>query len=352
MRILPVALALSAVAHGGLALALAMRNHAPPHVFAPPPAELATPTSAADVPIAVALLDDTHEAQPHDVGPALTRRIAASTAHHGTEVAAATASASTPSTGVDPAKTSPLMAMRPKPAPTLEGPSEDFISNFLSKPSHAEPNPIEGERIDDEIAAIEHDPSQRERLVALYNARDAHELKRDGTGYKATHQTWVAHVDSTGHATFEDTPNWHHDGLGASFDITDAFMRHHGDDPYAAQKRKFLEDTLEERYQIGKRAQHELLQHSGGLAYEALENVWAKTTDVRARKRAVFELWDDCAESGNADLVEGGRAAREMIVAFIQARFVGADAYTPDELAAFNAKKTSKATFAPYPQTQ
>ncbi|HEY1547038.1 MAG TPA: hypothetical protein VGG28_04435 [Kofleriaceae bacterium] len=347
---MPVALALSAVAHGGLAVALAMRNHAPPQAFAPPPVAV-QPAPATTEPIAVAFIADehSHDVQPHDVGPALTRRIAASTAHHGTEIAA-TATTPTPGTGGEPAKTSPLMTMRPTPAPTLQGPSEDFISNFLSKPSHAEPNPIEGERIDDEIAAIEHDPSQRERLVALYDARDAHELKRDGTGYKATHGTWVAHVDSSGHATFEDKPNYQQHGLGGSFDITDAFMRHHGVDPYAAEKRKFLDDTREERYEIGKRAQHEVLQHSGGLAYEALENVWAKTADVRARKQAVFELWDDCAESGNADLVEGGRAARAMIVAFIQARFVGADAYTPDELAAFNAKKASRATFAPYEQ--
>jgi hypothetical protein len=348
MRILPVALALSAVAHGGLALALAMRNHAPPLVFAPPVQPVA-PGAAASEPIAVAFIDDARQVQPRDVGAALTQRItAASPAHRGTEVTAAAATA--PSAGTEPAHESPLMAMRQKPSsPTLEGPSEDFISRFLAKPSHAEPNPIEGERIDEEIAAIEHDPSQRERLVGLYNARDAHELKRDGTGYKATHQTWIAHVDQSGHVRFEDKSNWQRDGLGASFDITDAFMRHHGDDPYAAQKRKFLEDTLEERYQIGKRAQHELLQHSGGLAYEALENVWTKTSDVRQRKQAVFELWDDCAESGNADLVEGGQAAREMIVAFIQARFVGADAYTPDELAALNAHKTSTATFAPYP---
>jgi hypothetical protein len=349
MRILPVALALSAVVHGSVAVALAMRNHAPPQVFVPMAPPAAAIAVAASEPIAVAFIADahSHDVQPSDVGPILTRRIAATTAHHGTEIAAV---ATTPSTGTEPAKPSPLMAMRAKPAPTLEGPSEDFISNFLSKPSHAEPNPIDGERIDDEIAAIEHDPNQRERLVQLYNARDAHELKRDGTGYKAEHYAWTAHVDSSGHATFEDKPNWQQHGLGASFDITDAFMRRHGDDPYAAQKRKFLEDTLEERYQIGKRAQHELLQHSGGLAYEALENVWAKTADVRARKQAVFELWDDCAESGNADLVEGGRAAREMIVGFIQVRFVGGDAYTPDELAAFNAKKSSRATFAPYPQ--
>ncbi len=345
MRILPVALALSVVAHGGLALALAMRNRTPPLVF-PPPARSATPTTTADEPIAVAFIDDARHVQPRDVGAALTQRITAtSPAHHGTEVTAAAAS-----TGTEPAHESPLMAMRPKPAPTLEGPSEDFISRFLAKPSHAEPNPIEGERIDDEIAAIQHDPSQRERLVELYNARDAHELKRDGTGYKATHETWIAHVDHSGHVTFEDKSNWQQHGLTGTFDITDSLMRRHGDDPYAAQKRKFLEDTLEERYQIGKRAQRELLQQSGGLAYEALENVWAKTTDVRARKQAVFELWDDCAESGNADLVEGGQAARAMIVGFIQVRFVGTNAYTPDELAALNAHKTSAATFAPYPQ--
>jgi hypothetical protein len=367
MRILPVALALSAVVHAGVAFGLRLRNHPRPLAIVPaepavPPLPAPTPCVADPEPIAVAFIDDTRARAISHVGDAPTQRIAAtpSSAHPGTEVAATVA----------PPHGSSLMAMRHEspsapPPPQLEGLSPEFVSSFLSKPSHAEPNPIEGERIEEGIETIEHDlhdpewtrhatPDQlraaREQLVAGFDARDAHELKRDGDGYKATHQTWVAHVDAAGNVKFEDKPNWQWHGLGASFDATDALMRHEGQDPYASQKRKFLDDTREERFEIGKRYRREQLKHSSRLAYDTLEWIWSSTPNVRERKQAVFELWDDCAESGDADLVEGGRAARAMIVGFIKTHLVGHDAFSPDELAALNAHKTSTASFAPYDQ--
>jgi hypothetical protein len=300
------------------------------------------PAPAAVVePIAIELVDSPSRARSGvagagDVGVALTS--------HGTTRRGEPGSSPTHS---------PMMTMRAPPQPQLRGLSSEFMGNFLSKEVYAQPNPIEGERIADDIAELERqvhhgNTGARDALVAAYAARDAHELEQDGTGYKAEHEPWVAHVDAGGNVKFEDKPNVQLHGLGGTFDATDALMRSHGEDPYASQKLKFLDDTREERFEIGKRYQREQLSHSGRLAYEALAWVWSHTRDVHERKQAAFELWDECAESGEPELVAGGQAARAMIVGYIQAHLVGPEAYTPGEIVALNAHKRSTATFAPY----
>ena len=364
MRILPVALALSAAIHGA-ALAWAVRKPPPPLAIPPvPPRVAAVPVPVEVAPMAVALLDDrvvvpVLPSPGGEVGASRTR-VAATTARAGGEIGAP-AGETAAHDGHAGAGHSPLMTMR---APEWKGLSPAFIESFLSKPVVAQPNPIEGERVGDDIAAIEHDlhdpywiehssPDQvmaaRQKLVALFDARDGRELRRDGDGYRAEHQTFVAHVDPDGTAHIQDKPNWQQKSLfHAELDATDALMRARGDDPYASAKRKLLDDTREERYEIGKRYKHEQLGRSAVLAKETVDWLWAKTSDPRERKEDLFELWDDCAEAGDADLVEGGRAARGVIVGFIRAHLTGVDAFTPDELAALNARRHSTATFAPY----
>ncbi len=55
-------------------------------------------------------------------------------------------------------------------------------------------------------------------------------------------------------------------------------------------------------------------------------------------------LWDECAETGDEDLVVGGEAARRLLINWIRTKHV---VFTPAELAAFAKTKKSKATFAP-----
>jgi len=64
----------------------------------------------------------------------------------------------------------------------------------------------------------------------------------------------------------------------------------------------------------------------------------------------LFELWDECAETGDPDLVAGGQAARRLVIGAIRARFPAgsATAFTPAEIAAFARSQQSKATFQPY----
>ncbi len=134
------------------------------------------------------------------------------------------------------------------------------------------------------------------------------------------------------------------------FDVSDFFMRRHGQDPYAAKKLKYLDSTRDERVQIGNRYKAQQLEQSTQLMQKNIDSLWSHTLDPAARKQGLFELWDDCAEAGDPTIVEGGRAARLLVVGVIRARFPAASeqAFTATELAALNRKRSSKATFAPY----
>ena len=138
--------------------------------------------------------------------------------------------------------------------------------------------------------------------------------------------------------------------IAGGFDATDWMMRRHGQDPYASKKLAFLDTTRDERVQIGNRHRAEQLTHATQLMQRNLDALWAATLDLAARKRALFELWDECAETGDPDLVAGGQAARRLVIGAIRARLPAGSplAFTPDELAAFARAKQSRAAFAPY----
>jgi len=138
--------------------------------------------------------------------------------------------------------------------------------------------------------------------------------------------------------------------LGGGFDVGDALMRRHGQDPYASRKLAYLDATRDERVQIGNRHRADQLAQSTRLMQKNLDRMWATVTDTAARKRALFELWDECAETGEPAVVEGGRAARKLVIGFIRARLpaAGATAYTASELATLSRERHSSEEFAPY----
>jgi len=138
--------------------------------------------------------------------------------------------------------------------------------------------------------------------------------------------------------------------LGGGFDTTDWLMRRHGQDPYASKKLAFLDATRDERVQIGNRHRAEQLTRSTQLMRHNLDALWAATQDPGARKRALFELWDECAETGDPDLVAAGQAARRLVIGFLRAHLPAGspEAFTPAELAALARSQQSKATFQPY----
>lgn len=138
--------------------------------------------------------------------------------------------------------------------------------------------------------------------------------------------------------------------LAGGFDPTDWLMRRHGDDPYSARKLALLDKTRDERVQIGTRHRAERLAMTPQIIRKNLDALWAATADPRVRKQALFDLWDECAEIGDPTVVEGGNAARRLVIAFIRAHLPAGspDAYTSAELAALARARHSKATFLPY----
>ena len=353
MRIWPWAIGVSVLAHTvALAWVGTHKLEPLPAVIPPRPAEV-TITTVDPEPLAVALLDDHTVARtpqlPMPTVGAGSRDLRISTSR----ATGATHPEAAPPTA--PAKPhSTFMTMRTPEKPELKGPSDEFWRKFEDNTKPLQPKAIEGERIGDDIASAEdhlHDPrwianhsgeevgAERMRLASAEEARDGHELKQKGRGYEAQHATFNGEVEPDGTIHIHEKRR---------YDPTEILMTKVGIDPYASNKLRMLDDTREERYEIGKRYKTEQLGKSVVLAQRNLDYLWAKTTDTTARKEALFEMWDECAERGDPELVVAAASVRKLIVGFIRARMTGAAAFTASELAAFNAKKKSAATFAPY----
>ncbi|HEU0034240.1 MAG TPA: hypothetical protein VFQ53_26630 [Kofleriaceae bacterium] len=120
-------------------------------------------------------------------------------------------------------------------------------------------------------------------------------------------------------------------------------------DPYASRKLKLVDATREERAARGAVYRDAQLRRSAELVDATLVAAWASTTDPAARREALFELWDDCAESEDA-IGEAGARARQLIVGFIRARLPpsSADAFSRAEIARLDARRTSREHFDPY----
>jgi hypothetical protein len=317
------AIAISLALHGTVLAWVQIHKPEPlPVVVAPPPAPAAVTVTQVEVePLAVALLDDHTVAAIPAVAPPT---VAATVAGHAGTPRISTGRTGTPAepeTKAEPGAKphAGLMTMRKPEPPQLKGPSDAFWAQFDANTKPLQPKAIEGERIEDEVAdaadhlrnprwIANHSPeevtAERMRHLAAVDARDNHELQRHGTGFEADHATFTGKVEADGTAHIDEK---------RSYDPTEILMR---------------------KYAV--------------LAQNNLGYLWAHTTSTVQRKQALFEMWDECAETGTDELIAGGTAARKMIVGFIKGRMTGAAAYTPAELAALNAKKKSKATFDPY----
>lgn len=136
----------------------------------------------------------------------------------------------------------------------------------------------------------------------------------------------------------------------AHFDVTDALMRHYGQDPYASRKLKVMDATRDERVEIGKAYRAKQLRQTPQIVMRNLARLFASVADAPARKQALFEMWDEVIDSGTDAQIEAGAAARKLVVAAIRSHFPAgsADAFSAAEVAALNARRTAKARFAPY----
>ncbi len=367
-----MALALSAAIHGGVIVWAWLRPA--PRSEHPRPVTPAIEVTAApppDVPPTTVTLLDDHTVVPaiRDLAPTARetgpkkREQAARVSATDRAPAAGTTRGGEPESGEPNPPRSSLMTMR---HPKIEnGPSSDFWERFEANTKPLPPKAIAGEQRDAEIAEAEgrlgnpkwianaspdEVTAERVRLANKRYERSTAELQPDGTGKKAEHQTFTVKVAADGTVDIKDKPNIQRKGLGASFDVNDALMRRHGIDPYSSYKLQVLDDTREERYQIGKQYRTQQLAQSRQLMQRNLDRLVATARDARQLKQGLFELWDDCAETGTEELVVGGRAARSQVVGFIRTRLPAGstDAFTASELAHLNKQRRSRATFAPY----
>ena len=140
--------------------------------------------------------------------------------------------------------------------------------------------------------------------------------------------------------------------VGVRFDLTDYVMRKSGaGDPYSYEKDKFMTATRDQREKMWHAESAERLKEALQILPSQLADVWNNREWTPAeRRRVLFDLWDECAETGSPERIRLGRQIRVTILAFIRKRLPagGEHAYTEDELRALNESRSSKQPFAPY----
>jgi hypothetical protein len=139
--------------------------------------------------------------------------------------------------------------------------------------------------------------------------------------------------------------------LNGGFDLTDWAMRRSGQDPYSARKLAFMNRTREQRAGMAATYKTESIRDSVAHLSRNLSRIWEYQSWTPARRRRViFQLWDECAEKGTQEVLRASATARATIISFIRRTLPAGSrhAYTATELQALNAKRSSRARFAPY----
>lgn len=289
------------------------------------------------------------------------------------------ATPSAPSTRPAPSAPEPtLSAPSAEPAPST--PSPEPVPTEAPRSSFAMRAPSEAPGVDVALPRLREGelpaPSAPGVTALRDTPRDAppsDELarQRDGT-YRSEKDSFTANVGKDGRVRFENRssvrlgngidnsaapqgvdPSIQQDGSigagggGGTMDVTEMVMRGKGYDPHAQEKLAFLDRTREQRAGMAQEHRATQLSKSALLMRRTLDEMWASTRDPAERKETLFELWDECAETGDPEMVSGAAQARAEIMSFIRARMRGPHAYTKAELAQLNARKKSKATFSP-----
>jgi hypothetical protein len=137
----------------------------------------------------------------------------------------------------------------------------------------------------------------------------------------------------------------------AAFDLTDAVIRLQGGDPYSYDKALVAALTRPMREAMTDAERVQRLRRALAAWPAHLAQLWGtRALDARARRALLFRLWDELIETGATPEADAAAQARAMVLRFIRLRLPagGVDAYTAGELAELNARRRSRAAFAPY----
>ena len=172
-----------------------------------------------------------------------------------------------------------------------------------------------------------------------------------GLGVKVDREGAIAFETPTGAPDIQAGPLDGSVGISGRFDLNNLTERLAGNDPYAYEKRKIAEATFEDRLCLAREAARRRQQEGLFNLNEHLE--WLRHLPGLTRpqlREVVFDLWDECMDTGTDGEPNLGAAARAGILAFIRRVFPPgtADAYTPAELVALNERRTSRNPFDPY----
>ena len=139
-----------------------------------------------------------------------------------------------------------------------------------------------------------------------------------------------------------------------------------GQELYQQEKKRLLEETFELRLALAVAFAKDKVDRRLKSLYRELLKLWQDDgTSEAARRRALFERWDECEEglpvalpgfsgAASSELDElrrtGGEQARETIERFIRTQLPAGSpqAYTAEELRRLNAGRRSRGRFAPY----
>ena len=132
-------------------------------------------------------------------------------------------------------------------------------------------------------------------------------------------------------------------------DITSWLHRKYVGDPNASRKLAFLDSTRDERVRRGTKYRADQLEQSADIMRKNLEQLWRATSDAAERRDALFALWDECNE-GEGERGEAGERARAMVIGWIGSHLPKGQpgAFTDEQIASYDARRSSRQHFAPY----
>ncbi|MCP4445325.1 MAG: hypothetical protein GY811_08275 [Myxococcales bacterium] len=183
-----------------------------------------------------------------------------------------------------------------------------------------------------------------------------------GGSMRAVGEPYHAKIRSNGKIEFNDKPNIELEGLQLSkqyripvlaghFDITDAVMSALGEQLYPYRKMRLMEESREMRAEMAFESNEHDLRHALTNYGQHLKWVWRQSEpSLLERRKALFLLWDECAEEGSTELLTSARSIRAMTLSFIRANLPqdSGDGYSALELQRLNQRRKSSVQFAPY----
>jgi hypothetical protein len=179
-------------------------------------------------------------------------------------------------------------------------------------------------------------------------APDFELVPEKGGGFRGEGKNFIAHIKSDGSITFDNRfPIGFNKGGTFSFDITDLAMRGKKQDPYAAEKRRFLEFSEQVRTDLRNKALKASRETALATLGQQLHDLWNSGRSAASRRHELYEKWEDCSDDKGETL---GRKGRNAIEDFIKTYLPAGspDAFTDEELDKIASQRQGLPPFDPY----